>query len=267
MRIVRYSFETTLSMSEDVRSHDFLLRCRPTSNCGQTVLSAQVVVYPGCALAAQSDGFGNALDIGRIEEPHKTFSFTSTGLVVVDRAAEEALAPMPTHPIFGMPSRLAAADAAIAQFAREAAGGAGAAGTGASAIAHAAEALSHAVFERMTYEPGATTTGTTAAEAFAQGRGVCQDYAHVLIACLRACGIDARYVSGLMSGEGATHAWVEFYNGERWRGIDPTNNCFVTDDYLVIARGRDFADCPVESGVFRGGARQSQQVSVVVEEQ
>ena len=67
-----------------------------------------------------------------------------------------------------------------------------------------------------------------------------------------------------MVGEGATHAWVEVHDGSRWRGVDPTNDCQVTDDYIVLSRGRDFADCPIEVGVFIGGARQKQTVRVTV---
>ncbi|WP_165052686.1 MULTISPECIES: transglutaminase family protein [unclassified Adlercreutzia] len=124
-----------------------------------------------------------------------------------------------------------------------------------------AQRLCTRVFDSFEYAPGATDTTTTAAEAYEAGRGVCQDYAHVLIALCRALGIPARYVTGLMVGEGATHAWVEVHDGERWRGLDPTHNCVVDDRYMLFATGRDFEDCPIERGMFRGKAEQTQKVS------
>ena len=67
-----------------------------------------------------------------------------------------------------------------------------------------------------------------------------------------------------MLGEGATHAWVEVFDGQLWHGIDPTNDRLVDDGYIAFSHGRDFSDCPIEVGVFRGGARQSQSVAVSV---
>lgn len=124
-----------------------------------------------------------------------------------------------------------------------------------------ARALCHAVYRHFTYEPGATTTATTAAEAFALGAGVCQDYSQVLIVLCRMAGIPARYITGLMMGEGATHAWVEIHDGVRWRALDPTNDRIVDDGYMLFCTGRDFDDCPIERGVFTGNATQTQTVT------
>jgi transglutaminase-like putative cysteine protease len=111
------------------------------------------------------------------------------------------------------------------------------------------------VFERMRYAGGVTNVATTAAEAFAQGAGVCQDYAHVMIALCRLRGLAARYVSGHMLGEGGTHAWVEIVgppNGDVapvW-GFDPTHRRATTLRYLFVAAGRDYADVTPTSGRF-----------------
>ena len=114
----------------------------------------------------------------------------------------------------------------------------------------------HKLHQDLSYEKGVTTFQTTAEEAMKLKKGVCQDYAHILIACLRQLGIPARYVCGLLLGEGATHAWVEVYDGEAWCGLDPTNRQIIEYGYLKIAHGRDAADCPVNRGVFRGVAQQ-----------
>jgi transglutaminase-like putative cysteine protease len=111
------------------------------------------------------------------------------------------------------------------------------------------------VFDRMRYAGGVTNVATTAAEAFAQGAGVCQDYAHVMIALCRLRGLAARYVSGHMLGEGGTHAWVEIVgppNGDVapvW-GFDPTHRRATTLRYLFVAAGRDYADVTPTSGRF-----------------
>ncbi len=259
MRILNYSFETKLNMSSPITDHDFVLRCQPMSTHVQTVLDAQTVITPECSLASQTDGFGNLIQVGRIERPHSGFSFVSSGLVIVDDADTH---PAPAHPIYLRPSRFCTPTPELTAFAA----GVLRVRRNAPAMQKAA-CLATALHELMEYAPGSTTTATTAGEAFAQKSGVCQDFSHILIALLRGEGIPARYVNGLMFGEGATHAWVEMHDGLRWRGVDPTNDRVVDDSYIAIAHGRDFADCPIESGVFRGGARQDQNVRVVVQDQ
>jgi transglutaminase-like putative cysteine protease len=111
------------------------------------------------------------------------------------------------------------------------------------------------------YQKGVTDTSTTASQSFALKKGVCQDYSHILISLLRMDGIASRYVAGLAFCDGETHAWVEYWTGDHWEGIDPANNCLVTDDYLVISRGRDFRDCAIDRGVMFG--RYTQQLQLV----
>lgn len=86
MKILNYFFETHLEFSEPVRDHDFVLRCMPPNTGAQTVMDAQIIVEPPATLAAQVDGFGNNLQVGRLEAPHSSFSFVSSGMVMVDSA-------------------------------------------------------------------------------------------------------------------------------------------------------------------------------------
>jgi transglutaminase-like putative cysteine protease len=123
-----------------------------------------------------------------------------------------------------------------------------------------AERACSAVHAAMTYEYGATTVRTTAAEALAIGRGVCQDFAHIMLAACRAAGVPARYVSGhLLGQEGGSHAWVEVLvaDGSRARAIavDPTNSCRAAARHLPVAVGRDYTDVAPTSGVYSGPAR------------
>jgi transglutaminase-like putative cysteine protease len=116
------------------------------------------------------------------------------------------------------------------------------------------------------YQSGTTNVDTSAEEAFAQGCGVCQDYAHILISLLHLAGITARYVTGFIIGEGVSHAWVEFLDHDKWYGIDPTNNKLVNDEYIKIGHGRDAKDCMINRGIMHGGGLHTQSVRVNVQE-
>jgi transglutaminase-like putative cysteine protease len=129
------------------------------------------------------------------------------------------------------------------------------------------------VFEQCTYIKGVTTVETTLDEIWRLKQGVCQDFAHLMLALLRMVNIPARYVSGYicpnnngMRGDGATHAWVEaylpFYG---WLGFDPTNNCIANDKHVRLAVGRNFSDCSPVKGTYRGGAEHTLEVKVTVQ--
>lgn len=122
-----------------------------------------------------------------------------------------------------------------------------------------AEAIVCFVHRAMIYTKGVTDVFTTASVALRMGRGVCQDYAHVAIAIARVCGLPARYVSGHLLGEGATHAWVEFLvpaGDDRLRvlSFDPTYRCATTLRYVTVAVGRDYSDVAPTSGTFKGSS-------------
>jgi transglutaminase-like putative cysteine protease len=127
--------------------------------------------------------------------------------------------------------------------------------------------------ETLRYEPGATHVHTSSAEARAAGRGVCQDFAHVTLALLRACGLPARYVSGYLHptvgaeiGEttaGQSHAWVEFWAGD-WVAADPTSLAEVGSRHVLLARGRDYSDVRPLSGVYSGPKAEHFGVTVEV---
>jgi len=104
----------------------------------------------------------------------------------------------------------------------------------------------------LAYEVGATNVRTSASEALTIGRGVCQDFTHVLLSLLRLMGIPARYVSGHLLGEGVPHAWVEALVNEEVIAYDPTHGCRTGPNYITVAVGRDFLDVTPTSGTFRG---------------
>ena len=149
------------------------------------------------------------------------------------------------------PTALTATDGMLAGVARSFAGGAG--GVGGGGALERAERICTWTNNALGYEWGVTTVRTTAAEAVAGGRGVCQDYAHVMLALCRAAGLGARYVSGHLVGEGGSHAWVEVVvDGGLAVAFDPTHDRRAGSGYVTVAVGRDYADVAPTSGRFRG---------------
>lgn len=132
------------------------------------------------------------------------------------------------------------------------------------------------IHQDFRYDPDATTVGTSVLDVLARRRGVCQDFAHLAIGCLRSLDLSARYVSGYLctepppgqprlTGADATHAWFSIWcPGTGWVEFDPTNNCLADQRYVVVAWGRDFGDVSPLRGVIQGGAEHSLTVAVTV---
>ena len=266
MKTLEYTFDTLVEFSSDVREHAFVLHCLPRRGEGVSVVRESFSIEPEMRFMRQHDSFGNELIAGSARHPHDRIGYHSAGTVKVDLSAP---AMELAHPLFKYSSPLVPADEDISAWA----GGLGfdahafadAGDVGANALI-AFEGLGRAVHEAMVYEPGSTTVSTTASESFAARRGVCQDFAHIAIAALRAAGVPARYVSGLAIGEGTTHAWVQAHIGGCWHGYDPTRNVRVDEGYLPIAVGRDWSDCPIERGSFWGLVDQTQTVFMTMRE-
>jgi len=136
-----------------------------------------------------------------------------------------------------------------------------------------AQRMAAFVFENFEYKKGITDVETEVNEIWKIKAGVCQDFAHILLAMLRVTGIPARYVSGYicpknheLRGEGATHAWVEAYLPfDGWIGLDPTNNCVANDRHIRLAIGRNFGDCTPVKGTYKGSTEHTLEVSVTIE--
>lgn len=136
-------------------------------------------------------------------------------------------------------------------------------------------AIMEHIFRSYTYRSGSTTVSTHASEVIERRTGVCQDFAHAMVALCRAIGIPARYVSGYffdatrdhhLRGSEASHAWVEVYiDGAGWIGLDPTNNQVVDSTYIVVATGRDYREVAPVIGTFFGSGRSALSVRVRVE--
>lgn len=145
-------------------------------------------------------------------------------------------------------------------------------------VFEALKLIGRALYLAMTFDPEATEVDTDAEEAFRIRRGVCQDFTHILIACLRGLGVPAGYVSGFLrtipppgkerlEGADAMHAWVQAWCGRQmgWVEYDPTNDLMVASDHIVVARGRDYSDVAPIRGQLRAAGKQkaSQKVDVI----
>lgn len=212
----------------------------------QRRIAARLDVSPHAETHDGCDAFGNPVATFFARRIDRAIEFAHWSVVARTRGEHRDPAALADASLRA-PTDLTAADAALRDVARE-------------LRERTADplALAHAINERvhaeMRYAAGDTTVETTAADAFALRRGVCQDFAHVMLALARRCGLAARYVSGHLVGEGGMHAWVEAIvpdrNGALVAAFDPTHGNLVDMRYVVVAVGRDYADVAPTSGVF-----------------
>jgi transglutaminase-like putative cysteine protease len=239
------------------------LRVTPSDHEGQLVLNWRVDVDVDGFLREGRDAFANALHIFYAEGAVNRITVRVTGDVEVRETAGVVRgAPEPFPPgVFLRTTALTDVDPALADWA--------------ASLLPAADPLSrlHRLMEelggRMSFDTGATGVETSAAEAFGQGHGVCQDYAHIFVAAARRMGLPARYVSGhLCRTEGgeqeAAHAWAEAYIPELgWTGFDPVNGVCPDQTYLRVATGLDYLDAAPLRGARRGGGQEHLTVAVL----
>ncbi|MFT8356788.1 transglutaminase domain-containing protein [Bifidobacterium aquikefiri] len=264
MKKLVFDYVMKLSFSDAVTDHRFQLRCVPASGPRQQVVDVKVKVLPETDLETEHDGFGSVVMTGFIPKPHTSFEYSVTGIAFVDNDHTQS---EEFKPLYNYDSVLTVPGPTIEALCKNCREKLAEEHKTGDSMATASEIMSQ-VFNAFTYTPGSTTIRTTAEEALEQGTGVCQDYAHAMLAACRDLGIASRYIAGLLIGEGATHAWVEIYDNGRWVGFDPTHNRLVNDDYITISHGRDYRDCVIDIGTFSGAnVEQRQWVNASVHEQ
>ncbi|MEO7312853.1 MAG: transglutaminase family protein [Chitinophagaceae bacterium] len=243
------------------------IKIYPFSTPGQHVLQHDVTITGEPGVSVFTDYWGNKSGIFCLTEPHHEMTIESRLVVDMLEDYEPNLTPLNQIMAldFSKPDKNKSDDEKINEILALCPIAAG----DNRGIADWANTY---VYENFTYEKGITTINTTVEEILKHGKGVCQDFAHVLLQLLRTAGIPARYVSGYicpnkdgLRGEGATHAWVEVWlQAEGWKGIDPTNNIWVGYSHIQLAVGRDFNDCSPAKGTFKGMANQRLNVYVSV---
>jgi transglutaminase-like putative cysteine protease len=239
------------------------LRVTPRSHEGQRVLSWRVDVDVDGLLRPTRDAFGNALHLFYAEGPINRITVRVTGEAELRETAGVVRgAPEPFAPgVFQRSTPLTQADPALVAWARETA-------TPANDPLAALHALMADLKARLRFDVLATGVETTAAQAFAAGHGVCQDYAHIFLAGARSLGVPARYVSGHLcrrdsAEQPAAHAWAEaFVPDLGWTGFDPANGVCPDQSYLRVATGLDYLDAAPLRGARRGGGQERLRVAV-----
>jgi len=280
---------TACTYASPVAHAHHVLRLTPVNRPGQRVQLASLKIDPEPVQWREGkDFFGNSLTSIALEEAHETLTVKVSARIAVEpfvmpaadvaptweTVQEEVFAstdigPMaPSHFLF--PSRMVSLDPKIRDYAR-------ASFPAGRSLLEGLSELTKRIETDMTYDTGATVVTTPAPESFSLRRGVCQDFAHIMIAGLRGIGLPAAYVSGYLrttrppgaarlQGADAMHAWVMAWCGEAigWVGFDPTNDMIASDEHIVLAIGRDYTDVAPLDGVIVAAGGQHIEVSVNV---
>jgi transglutaminase-like putative cysteine protease len=266
---IRVSHTTTYGYDRPIRSILQVLRLTPRSHEGQHVVSWTVEADSDIRLRLGEDAHGNLIHTLSTDKPVTGLTICVTGEVrtsdtagVVHGAAER-LPPA----IYLRETALTAADAALGELATRVAVEAGA------DPLNQAHVLNTLINEELAFETGTTEVTATAAEAYAQGRGVCQDLTHIFLAAARRLDIPARYVSGhLVRTDGtvdqeAGHAWAEILAPSLgWVGFDPTNGVCASPAHVRVAVGLDYLDAAPVRGARSGGGEETMSVKLKVSE-
>jgi transglutaminase-like putative cysteine protease len=259
---LRIEHVTTFTYDQLISEAYTEMRLRPLSANGQHVVAFTLVTEPHDEVLMHVDRFGNDVRHFDVIQPHRRLMATATSEVLTPETLIPDTAPLSPLDEFDYlsPTAYAPFTANITQFA--------AAHAVPGDPAATAMALRQALFTSLKYEKGATDVTTTADTALDLGRGVCQDFSHIMLAACRSQGLPARYVSGYLYNNGhsaASHAWVDVHlAGREWLSLDPTHDCTQTAEYVRVAIGRDYADVPPTRGVFKGNAKEKMDVKVTI---
>ncbi len=279
---------TTFDYHAPVPVAHHLMRLTPRALWRQQKLEHVIEVSPTPAVTTRrTDYFGNEVTFVTIERTHSRLNVTSRSKVAVGPAFIPDASETPRWESvrslcrtdrsasvleateFTFASPLVPVEPGFAQFAANAF-------PPGRPILEAVSELTAQIFREFSFDPTATTVSTPLAEVLEKRRGVCQDYAHLQIACLRALGLPARYVSGYLEtlpppgqqklvGTDASHAWVSFFcPGIGWIDVDPTNNLFPSMQHITLGWGRDFSDVSPVRGVILGAGKHDLKVAVDV---
>lgn len=265
--ILKVKHTTTYRYETPVRGAVQSLRLFPSVFEGQSIVDWRVEVTGGTRGGRFRDGAGDEVEGWSVRGPATEIRVEVEGQVATTdlsgllRGHKEIVSPQ----VFMHKTAPILVDEALRTLAEEASGNA-------ENPLDAAHRLSAAVADAIAYRPGTTHAHTTAAEALAQGEGVCQDHAHALIAAAHARGMPARYVSGYLqaSQDGTTHeaahAWAEIWVDDLgWVGFDPANRCCPDERYVRLGSGFDAVDAAPIRGIAQGHGAESLDVTVAVQ--
>lgn len=269
--IIKVEHTTVFEYEEPVYETATEVRLHPVSGPAnsQRCASFNLQVEPPATIFDYTDFYGNMVHHFNLLQSHKRVQIVATSVVETTAAPEGT--PEEEDEIklldFSAESRYVHFDASICALAEQFR-------SDGDIHDRALEICRH-INSTFRYEPGVTDVHSTSAVVMALGRGVCQDFAHIMIAICRHLGIPARYVSGYLYGGGSTpegqdeasHAWCEIWCGKErgWCGFDPTHKTLLVDErYIKIGSGRDYADVPPVRGTYKGTSSEKLSVAVRV---
>ena len=265
MKTLLFDYEMKIVFDAPVSDHRFTVRCIPLDSERQKIRKLSYSIYPDSSLetgfSQGTDSFGNFCVYGECSRPHEHFSIQVKGEAVSGLSDHESAEALHMLGRFRYPSHYTRPGENLLAYHRKFTF------PDSDTAMEKSIVMMRRLYRDFLYVPGATSVSTTAEEAMTLGRGVCQDYSHILIALCHMERIPARYVVGMLEGEGASHAWVEIYDRGSWYALDPTNNLIVSDSHIKISHGRDYKDCLINQGVFTGQAGQRQEIYVSVKEE
>lgn len=286
--IFEVSHRTTYNYSQSVSISHHLMHLSPRACPHQTChRHALMIEPPPTIMKDATDYFGNSTTYLTIEEPHDELSIVARSNVEVIAPANRAPAETPPWDSIAAMLREAtdrdlldvyqfAFDSPFTQSGNGAAAYAEPSFTPGRPVLEAAIDLMNRIHADFKYEGGVTDVYTPVDEVLAERRGVCQDFAHLQISCLRGQGIPARYVSGYlltrppegeerMVGADASHAWLSVWvPGTGWVDLDPTNDLLPSEQHITVAWGRDYGDVSPINGLVLGGGKHEVEVAVDV---
>ena len=250
-------------------------RVRPPTDAQQRLEDFQLTVRPEVRVKQFLDFYGNAVDYFDVCDPHSTLDL-ETRAVVTTLPRQPLSWDAQTSPLtdarkggqterfdFARATRFVDTDPETWRLAIDAT-------QGQTDTWQAVVAIMRFVHNRMAYEPASTHVHTHAREALIKRRGVCQDFAHIMIGLCRTLHIPARYVSGYLATQGAsaTHAWTDVFIPQvGWVAVDPTHNKQPDETYIRLAAGRDYSDVPPLRGTYRGTNQHTMEVVIEIKQE
>jgi transglutaminase-like putative cysteine protease len=287
--IYRVRHETTYDYDDPVSVSHHVLRLTPRDLPGQVRRSGKITITPAPQVhcTTHPDYFGNSVTSFSLQEPHERLTIEAVSRLEVRPTVPPSLSQSPPWETvrdhlrtdnsiegleacqFAFDSKRVAASPELADYARRSF-------PQDRPLLEAVRDLTARIHQDFRFDTKATEVTTPVETFFEKRRGVCQDFSHLQIACMRSLGLPARYVSGYLRtcppegkprlvGADASHAWCAAWCPQTgWTDFDPTNNCIPTDGHITIAWGRDYSDISPIHGVLQGGARHTLHVAVDV---
>jgi len=268
---LRVTHETRFDYDAPARASYNELRMTPRTERRQTALEAKVLTAPAASQYSYIDYWGTQVVAFNVDRGHDALSIVGSSVIDTQptespedaswaevELASHTMADHLSHRLYTAPNpQLAELGASLRR----------------PRPLETAQEIMACAHGALSYVRGVTNVHTSAHEAYVDGVGVCQDFAHLALALTKSVGLPSRYVSGYFHPEvdavigeevvGESHAWVEMWTGNWW-GYDPTNDCPVGERHVAIGRGRDYSDVPPVKGIYAGNAENTMHVNVRV---